>query len=486
MNLCEFIEEKGAKIMKYDYHVIIIGAGSAGLVVASGAATLGAKVALIEGEKMGGDCLNAGCVPSKAFLKAAHLAKEIRESHKYGLGSIINEVNLEDIMKRVKSVIEEIEPHDSRERFESLGVEVISEHGEMLDEHTVKIGERIITSKSIVIATGSEPVIPKIKGLEDVSYLTNRNIFDLKKLPKHFIILGGGPIGLELGQGFRHLGSKVTIIDMSDSLFGKDDAEVGPIMEKVFIDDGIILKLSSKIVEIRKNNENITVVIEKDGKIEEISGDNLLVSLGRKPATQGLGLQKAKVELNERGFVIVNKKLQTSVKNIYACGDVAGPYQFTHMAGYQAGIVVRNIIFHLGSKVDYSVVPWTTYTRPEVAHVGYTEAMAKEIGLFKEAIIVPLGEIDRAKTENDRIGFLKLILGGKGKIIGATLVGEKAGETIPLATLAIKKKLKATTYLSMIFSYPTEAEIFSFASLKILKKSFKAWQNKLVKLVFLR
>ncbi|MBZ9689127.1 FAD-dependent oxidoreductase [Clostridium estertheticum] len=472
--------------MKYDYHIIIIGAGSAGLVVASGAATLGARVALIEGEKMGGDCLNAGCVPSKAFLKCAHLAKDIRESQKYGLDSIINEVNLEDIMKRVKSVIEEIEPHDSRERFESLGVEVIIGRGEVLDGHTVKIGERIITSKSIVIATGSEPVIPKIKGLEDISYLTNRNIFDLKKLPKHLIILGGGPIGLELGQGFRHLGSKVTVIDMSDSLFGKDDAEVGPIMEKVFIDDGVILKLNAKIVEIKKNNENITVVIEKGGKIEEITGDNLLVSLGRKPVTQGLGLQKAKVELNERGFVVVNKKLQTSIKNIYACGDAAGPYQFTHMAGYQAGIVVRNIIFHLGSKVDYSVVPWTTYTKPEVAHVGYTEPMAKKIGVFKEAIIVPLDEIDRAKTENDRIGFLKLILGEKGKIIGATLVGEKAGETIPLATLAIKKKLKATAYLSMIFSYPTEAEIFSFASLKILKKSFKAWQNKLVKLIFLR
>jgi pyruvate/2-oxoglutarate dehydrogenase complex dihydrolipoamide dehydrogenase (E3) component len=435
---------------------------------------------------MGGDCLNAGCVPSKAFLKCAHLAKDIRESHKFGLESTIKEVDLADIMERVKSVIEEIEPHDSRERYESLGVDVITCKGEMIDSHTIKVADRIITSKSIVIATGSEPVVPKIKGLEDVSYLTNRNVFELKKLPKHLIILGGGPIGLELGQGFRHLGSKVTIIDMSTSLFGKDDAEVGPLMEKVFIDDGIDLKLKSKIIEVKKSNENITVVIELGGKIQEITGDNLLVSLGRRPVTYGLGLEKAKVELNERGFVVVNKKLQTNIKNIYACGDAAGPYQFTHMAGYQAGIVIRNIIFHLGSKVDYSAVPWTTYTKPEVAHVGYTEPMAKKIGLFKEAIVVPLDEIDRAKTENDRIGFLKLILGNKGRIIGATLVGEKAGETIPLATIAIKKKLKATTYLNMIFSYPTEAEIFRFASLKVLKNSFKEWQNKLIKLLFLR
>lgn len=472
--------------MKYDYHVIVIGAGSAGLVVASGAATLGAKVALIESEKMGGDCLNVGCIPSKAFLKCAHLAKDVSESQKFGIDSIIKEIDLEDIMKRVKSIIAEIEPHDSRERFEGLGVKVIAGCGVLLDDHRVKVGDSIITSKSIVIATGSEPIVPKIKGLEDVSYLTNKNIFNLKKLPKHLIILGGGPIGLELGQGFRHLGSEVTIIDMSDKLFQKDDEEVGPIMEKVFLRDGVILELKAKIIEVKKQNENIIVVIEQDGEKREITGDNLLVSLGRKPATEGLGLEKVKVELNERGLVVVNKKLQTSIKNIYACGDCTGPYQFTHMAGYQAGIVVRNIIFHLGSKVDYSAVPWTTYTKPEVAHVGYTEPMAKKLGLFKEAIIVPLSEMDRAKTENDRIGFLKLVLGKKGKIIGATLVGEKAGESIPLATLAIKKKLKATVYLGMIFSYPTEAEIFSSASLKILKKSFKAWQNKVVKLIFLR
>jgi pyruvate/2-oxoglutarate dehydrogenase complex dihydrolipoamide dehydrogenase (E3) component len=472
--------------MKYDYHIIVIGAGSAGLVVASGAATLGAKVALVEREKMGGDCLNAGCVPSKAFLKCAHLAKDIRESQKFGLESTIKEVDLADIMERVKSVIKEIQPHDSRERYEGLGVDVITGNGELLDSHTVKVGGIIITSKSIVIATGSEPVVPKIKGLENVSYLTNKNVFELKKLPKHLIILGGGPIGLELGQGFRHLGSKVTIIDRNQGLFGKDDAEVGTLMEKVLIKDGIALKLKSKIIEIKKNNENITVIIEQGGKTEEITGDNILVSLGRKPVTYGLGLEKAKVELNERGFVVVNKKLQTNIKNIYACGDATGPYQFTHMAGYQAGIVIRNIIFHLGSKVDYSAVPWTTYTKPEVAHVGYTEPMAKNLGLFKEAILVSLDEIDRAKTENDRIGFLKLILGNKGRIIGATLVGEKAGETIPLATLAIKKKLKATTYLGMIFSYPTEAEIFKFASLKVLKESFKEWQNKLIKLLFLR
>lgn len=472
--------------MAYDYHTIVIGAGSAGLVVASGSAGLGGKVALIEEDKMGGDCLNTGCVPSKAFLKTAHLAKAIKDSNKFGIDAKINNVNLQDVMNRVKSVIKEIEPHDSKERYESLGVDVLFGKAIVIDKNTVKVGEKQITGKYIVIATGSEPSVPNIKGLNDIDYLTNINIFELEKLPEKLIILGAGPIGLELGQGFANLGSKVTIIDRSQNLFSKDDPEVSSVMESKFKEDGINIKLKSRLIEVKKDGDYVIVVIEKDDKIIEIKGDKLLVSLGRVPVSRGIGLEKLGVNINERGFIITDKNLRTNIKNIFACGDVTGPYQFTHMAGYQAGIVIKNTIFKLGAKVDYSVVPWTTFTNPEVAHVGYTEPMAKTIGLYRDKIIVNIGDNDRARAEDDRLGFLKLVLGKKGVIIGATLVGEKAGEMIPVATLAIKQKLKASYFLSMIFAYPSESEIYASVSLKKVKSSFKQWQKNIIKSIFIR
>ena len=471
--------------MKYDYHTIVIGGGSGGLVVASGAAAFGAKVALIEEDKMGGDCLNAGCVPSKTFLKSAHVAAEILTANKVGLSAKLDDIDLKKVMDRIKSVIAAIAPHDSVERYEGMGVKVFKGKGVLQDTHTVKVGDKIITGKNIVISTGSEAVVPPLKGLSDVPYLTNRNVFDLETLPKHLIILGGGPIGLELGQGFRFLGSEVTVIDMLPTLFGKDDPEVGPIMEKRFRNDGITLTLSAKILEIKKTADQITVVIEKDGKQEEISGDQLLVSLGRKPVSKGLGLETAGVELDQRGYIKTNLKQQTSIKNIYACGDIVGPYQFTHMAGYQAGIVVRNIIFPFSSKADYATVPWATFTKPEVAHVGYTEPWAKSAGLYASSININLNENDRAKTESDE-GFLKLIIGQNGLIIGATIVGEKAGEMIPLATMAIKQKLKPTAFLGMIFAYPTESEIYKTASIVAIKASFKPWMKNLIQKILVR
>jgi pyruvate/2-oxoglutarate dehydrogenase complex dihydrolipoamide dehydrogenase (E3) component len=473
--------------MEYNYHIIIIGGGSAGLVAASGGASMGAKVALIEEDKMGGDCLNAGCVPSKAFLRPAHLASEIKNSRELGLSVSLKDVNISAVMKRVNKVIETIAPHDSVERFTSLGVEVIKGKGIFVDNHTVRIHDRIITGENIIIATGSAPAVPSIPGLNKVPFYTNKNIFKIRKLPKKLIILGGGPIGLELGQGFRHLGSEVEIIDMADKLFIRDDPEVAPLMEKVLTDEGISLRLSSKIKEIKKTGSRISVVIERDGKIETISGTDLLVSLGRVPATDGMGLENAGVKTDDKGFIQVNKYLQTSIKNIYACGDVAGPYQFTHMAGYQAGVVLRNIIFPLKkSAVDYTTVPWTTYTKPEVAHAGYTEQLARLTGKFKDTIIVDLKDMDRAQAENDTTGFLKLILGKKNRIIGAAMVGNKAGEIIPLASMAIRNRMKATGFMSQIFSYPTEAEIFKFAGYAFARKSFKPWMKILVQKLFFR
>jgi len=473
--------------MRYDYHIIVLGAGSGGLVVASGGASLGAKVALIEEDKMGGDCLNTGCVPSKSFLRAAHLAADIRDAANYGLSATLNDVNASLVMKRVHDVIQTIAPHDSIERFTSLGVDVIKGRGVLAESHTVKVNNKKITGKYIVIATGSRAAVPPIPGLADVPYLTNENIFSIPKLPEKLLILGGGPIGLELGQGFRHLGSKVEIIDIAPHLFPKDDEEVVTLMERLLQKEGIILTLSAKINRIKKNGDEITVVIEKDGISREVAGSHLLVSLGRKPITKDMGLENAGIKLDQRGYVSVNNHMQTNMKNIYACGDVTGPYQFTHMAGYQASVVIRNIVFPLKkASADYSTVPWTTYTRPEVAHVGYTEQWAREEGLFIDSIMVELKENDRAQADNDTEGFLKLVLGKKNRIIGATMVGNKAGEIIPLASLAIRNKMKATVFMSQIFSYPAEAEIFKLASLDFARKSFKPWMKAITKTLLLQ
>ena len=472
--------------MKFNYHVIVIGAGSGGLVVASGAAGLGARVALIEADKMGGDCLNTGCVPSKSFLKSAHFAADIQRSEQLGINAQHKDVDLKTVMARVHSVIKSIEPHDSKERFESLGVDVISGRGRLLDAHSVDIGGRVITGKNLVIATGSRAAVPPIPGLNEIPFLTNENIFDLEVLPRRLLVLGAGPIGLELGQGFCHLGSQVTIVDKASYLFLKDDPEVAPIMEKKLKDDGVDLRLNSSIQSVREEGDEIVVTIEFKRRKQELRGDKLLVALGRKPSSSGLGLEDVGVETDPGGSISVNRKLQTSVKNIYACGDVTGPYQFTHMAGYQAGIVIRNTIFRLGTKVDYSAVPWTTYTRPEVAHVGYTEPWAKSQGLFHDSVVIPLDGIDRAKAEGDTEGFLKLILGKKNRLVGITLVGEKAGEMIPVGTLAIRQKLKATAFMSLIFSYPTESEIFKMAALELAKRALKDWVKRVIKWIFLR
>ena len=472
--------------MRYRYHMIVIGAGSAGLVAANGASRFGCRVALIESDKMGGDCLNTGCVPSKTFLRSAHLARSIRESHEIGIESTIKDVDLKKIKNRVYKVINEIAPHDSSERYEKLGVDVIKGRCVFIDRHTVAVNGEELTARIIVIAAGSDPVIPDIKGLDQIDFLTNKNVFDLEKLPSHLIVLGGGPVGMELGQGFRHLGSAVTIIDRNKSLFNKDDGEVAQIMERVLTDDGIELCLGSEIKEVRKEKNEITVTIRQGDENREISGDSLLVSLGRVPSVKDLGLERAGVATDAKGYVITDRSLRTNVKNIYACGDVAGPYQFTHMAGYQASIVVRNAVFGLRAKTDYSYVPWTTYTKPEVAHVGYTERNAREKGIYKKSIIVDLADNDRAKAEDDRTGFLKLNLGKRDKIIGATLVGEKAGEMMPLVSMALRNKMTPLGFYKIIFSYPTESEIFAAAAGRYLEGIYKPWHKKLISKLFCR
>lgn len=469
--------------MKYDHQIIVVGGGSAGLVVAAGAAGLGADVTLIEREKMGGECLNSGCVPSKSFLRCAHRAAEIRESAGFGIRASFDGVDMEALLGRVGGVIREIEPHDSEERFRGLGVNVIRGEARIVDSHRVRVSEKEMSAKYIVIATGSEALVPPIKGLSGAPFYTNRNIFSLKKLPADLVVLGGGAIGLELGQGFSHLGSKVTVIDMMERLFARDDREVGPLMEKLMQKEGIQFHLGARITEVIQKDKSGFVRIEKDKKIAEVPFDAILVALGRKAVTDGLGLAEAGVAVDERGYVKTNLRQQTSVPGIYACGDVCGPYQFTHMAGYQAGIVLRNIIFKYPAKCDYSAVPWVTYTRPEVAHAGYTEEAARSKGFFGESMFCDFSENDRARTEGDLPGFIKIVTDKKGRIIGTTIVGKKAGEIIALSVMAIGRRLKATVFMNMIFPYPTESEIYALSSRNIAKKSLKPWMKKIIRMI---
>jgi len=465
--------------MRYDYHIIVIGAGSAGLVVASGAANLGAKVALIEGHKMGGDCLNYGCVPSKTFLHSAHTIKKAKELKT--LTDINYNIDMNHVMKNVSEVISDIAPHDSKERYESLGVSVYEGMASIVDGHTVLVNNQKISGKKIVIATGSKPFVPEISGLDKINYLTNETVFDLKEKPERLIVLGAGPIGLELGQGFSHLGSKVTIINRSSEIFKKDEPEVNGLMVNKLRQDGIDLKLGYKILKFDKKEDVTLVHIEANGHQEIIEGDQVLVALGRQANTSALNLEALGVETSDKGYIKTDDKLMTTCPSIYACGDVVGPYLFTHMASYQASIVIQNTIFPFKRKTDYTRVPWVTYTLPEVAHIGKLERE----GDFK-AHFIQLKDNDRAKANHEDIGFLKLITDKKGILVGATMVSEHAGEQIALANLAISKKMKLKAFLAMTIPYPTQAELYQRLALNQLKDSFKPWQKDLLKKLFLK
>jgi len=472
--------------MKYDYHIIVIGGGSGGLLVAAASSSLGAKVALIESNKMGGECLNYGCVPSKSLLRSAHINSYVNNANRYGLNAGNHTVDINSVLNRVNKVVDGISPHDSKERFEEMGVDVYLSKGEFIDANRIAIGDKSITGKNIIIATGSSPAIPPIEGLDKVNYYTNETIFNIEYLPKHLIVLGAGPIGTELSQAFNNLGSKVTMVNRSDALFRKDEPEVKPIMKDIFISEGVEFQMNIKIKSVKEDDEGITLLIEKDGKDIKVKGDALLVALGRKPNTKELGLKKAGVELSDKGHVLTDSYLRTNIKNIYAVGDVTGLYAFTHMAGYQGSIVVQNIIFPVKKKVDYSNVPWVTYTKPEVAHVGHTEKHLTDNKMEYKVYMESLSENDRALAEENTEGFLKIITDKRGIVIGATMISEKAGEQIGLANMAINKKIKITEFMQITFPYPTELEIYKTLAVNARKESIKSWQMKLIKKMFLR
>lgn len=437
----------------------VIGAGSAGLSVAAGAAQMGARTVLIEAERMGGDCLNTGCVPSKSLLAAAKVAATMRHAGRFGVQGGDPQVDFAAVHRHVHDVIGGIAPHDSVERFTDLGCTVIQDHARFIDAHTVEAGARRIRARRFVIATGSRAGRPPIPGLDEVSFFTNETLFDNTRLPEHLVIIGAGPIGCEMAQAHRRLGARVSLLDLGPML-PKDDPELVAVVREAVLADGIDLIEGIEIRRIESRPGRIAVVVANEGDGERaIEGSHLLIAAGRRPNVEDLGLEAASIRYGSKG-IEVDRRLRTSNRRIYAAGDVAGGYQFTHLAAYHAGIVLRNALFRLPAKVDTRALPWVTYTDPELAHVGLTEAEAREAhGAHVRVLRSAFAENDRARTERTTAGLIKVVVSRGGRVLGATMVGAHAGELILPWVLAVGERLKIGTLAGVIAPYPTLSEI---------------------------
>lgn len=446
--------------------ICVIGAGSGGLSVAAGAAQMGVKVVLIEADKMGGDCLNYGCVPSKALLAAAKQAHIQRKLSVFGIRDHEPEINFEAVHNYVHSVIKSIQPHDSQDRFESLGVTVIREKGRFTNPHEVQAGKTRIRAKYFVIATGSKAFIPPISGLDQVQYLTNETIFNLTSCPDHLLVVGGGPIGVEMAQAHRRLGAKVTLVDKQ--IMPNDDPDMVAYVKSALEKDGVHIHEGEFVTSVeatskssaahknspKNNNENITLKTES----KTVTGSHVLIATGRAPTVMDIGLEEAGIDFTPKG-ITVNQRLQTSQEHIFAIGDCIGDLQFTHVAGYHAGIIIRNLLFKLPAKTDLSSCPRVTYCDPELAHVGLTEAEAKKYHSDVKVTTFPFLENDRALAENHTEGMIKVISTSKGKIMGASIVGQGAGDLILPWVMAVQTKMSLSKMASFIAPYPTRSEI---------------------------
>jgi len=470
------------------YNVVVIGAGTAGLVTAAGTAGLGGRVALVERDLMGGDCLNFGCVPSKALISSARLIQQIRDAEKWGLDRQSPQFAFEKVLERMRGRRAKIAPNDSQERFESLGVDVFRGEARFVSPHEIEVnishlrqssppmrggraapGEsQKLRARNFVIATGSRAVIPKIEGIDDVPYFTNETIFDeLKAKPDSMIVLGGGPIGCELAQAFRRLGVQVTIVQRGDQLLPREDRDVVEFLERCLINEGVRIIKNADAHSVATSGAGkvaLQLLDRQSGRVAERTffADALLVAIGRTPNFRSLDLKSVGVDVSERE-VRVNDYLQTSQRHIYAIGDVIGPFLFTHMADAQARVVVRNIVApfqFLRQKMDYSVVPWCTYVDPEVAHVGLGEKEAKQKNIDYDLFVVPLEAVDRAVVESEDAGFAKILTAkGSDKILGATIVTPHAGDLLHEFVLAMKADIRLGTIASTIHAYPTFAEL---------------------------
>ena len=448
---------------KYDYNLIVIGAGSAGLIASLVGATAGAKTMLVEADRMGGDCLHTGCVPSKTLIASARIAHQVRNASRFGIETIGTVTNFSAVMQRVHQAIAQIQPHDSVERYTSLGVHCRSGHARVIDAHCVAVDNERFTTRSIVLATGASPSLPLVAGLLDCQPLTSDTLWGLKELPSRMVVLGGGPIGCELAQAFARFGSKVAIVEMEGQLLPLEDADAAQVITDILLAEGVELYTGWKASACR--NQHIT--IQSNGQEEVIAFDQLLVATGRSPRVEGLGLEQSGIGLTATNTISVNDYMQTGSNSVYACGDVVGPYQFTHMAAQQAWYASMNALVRpfWRFKMNRNIVPWAIFTDPELARVGISEREAQRLNVPYEVTIFPFAELDRAVAEGSTHGFVKLLtIPGKDTLLGACIVGTAAGELISTCINAMRHGYGVNSILSTIHVYPTRTEAIRLAA----------------------
>ncbi|MGL1890370.1 MAG: FAD-dependent oxidoreductase [Spirochaetaceae bacterium] len=468
----------------FSHDIIIIGGGAAGLSVASGAAQLGLKTALIDKGQLGGACLHFGCVPSKSLIKSADFYESMSHTEKLGLPKIKKpEVDMQLINDRVQNIIKDLEYHDSPQRFRDLGCDVYLTTVKFKDKYTLQLknGDEL-SSKKIIIATGSSPRFINIPGLKDTGYITNRDIFSLKKLPKTLVTIGAGPIGIELSQALSKLGTKVTIITDSATILPKEDSDMSKIVQDDLLNSGVELIFNAKINSVTEFHHTKRVLYTGHAKNLCVEADTILLSVGREGNTSGLGLEDIGIDL-KNSFIKVDKYLRTSQKHIMAIGDCNGKFLFTHVAGAEASNAIKKNIFGIKSKMNYQVVPWCTYTKPEISSIGYNEVRAKEAGIFYKVVEAEVDDIDRAHAEGKTEGKIKVLIDKKDRVIGTQIVSYSAGELILPSIMTIGKKL--STFLSPIYPYPTLGEIHrEVAGNYYSSKLFNSRNRRLLKFLF--
>jgi pyruvate/2-oxoglutarate dehydrogenase complex dihydrolipoamide dehydrogenase (E3) component/uncharacterized membrane protein YdjX (TVP38/TMEM64 family) len=455
------------KPRRFDYNLIVIGAGSAGLVSAYIGSAVKAKVALIEKHKMGGDCLNTGCVPSKALIRSARLLAEARDSTQFGIARMDAQFDFAQVMQRVADVVRKVEPHDSVARYTELGVDVIQGDARLVSPWEVETNGRRLSARSIILASGARPLVPRIPGLDQVPYLTSDSLWELRELPARLVVLGGGPIGCELTQSFARFGSRVTVVEMAPRLLPREDADAAEEVRARFVAEGITVATAHKALRVERDGDGGRLICEHDGQEVSFAFDKLLLALGRRANAEGFGLQELGIVVRGNGTIEADALLRTNFRNIYVCGDATGPFQFTHVAAHQAWYAAVNALLApwWSFKVDYRVIPWATFTDPEVARVGLSEDEAKQRGIAVEVTRYGIDDLDRAIADGSDHGFVKVLtVPGKDRILGATIVGAHAGDLLAEFVMAMKHGIGLNKLLSTIHIYPTLTEANKYAA----------------------
>jgi pyruvate/2-oxoglutarate dehydrogenase complex dihydrolipoamide dehydrogenase (E3) component len=461
----------------------VIGAGAAGLATAAIAAQLGARTVLIERAEMGGECLNTGCVPSKALLAAAKAADAVRTARRFGVSTAAPDVDFSAVRQHVLGVVKAIAPHDSAERFAALGVDVIRAEARFVGPREVAAGQRMLRPRRVVVATGSQPAIPPIPGIESVPYFTNETIFDNDRMPDRLVIIGAGAIGIELAQAHRRLGAAVTIVEAQGAM-PRDDPELAAMLLRRLADEGVEVHEHADIKSAEPTGTGITLQVESNGQRLRIEGSHLLIAAGRKPRIEGLGLDRAGIRYDRSG-ITVDRRLRTTAPGVFAIGDVIDAPHLTHVAGCHAGIVIRNALFRLPAKVDYAALPWVTYTDPELAQIGATEAAARQrYGDDVRVVRLSLAENDRAQAERRTEGVVKIVARRNGQVLGASILAAHAGELAHVWVLAIERRLKLRHIAAMLAPYPSWGEANKLAAAEFYKpRLFGAWSRRAVRML---